>query len=103
MSITLELPELSPELARQLAALPEEERGYFAASLMEKGLNGSLPDSVAADEEDIMIGPPPTLGPIPVSPQSMAKIIALSQAPARVPGEGLKKALENHRRLSGEV
>jgi hypothetical protein len=93
MSITLELKELSPELEKQLASLPEEERGRFAAALMEQGRRF---------EEDVMVGPPPTSGPIPISWVERDRILALSKAPAREISEGWKKALENHRRLSGD-
>ena len=95
MSITLELSKLSPELAKQLAAMSEEEReSFITVAIREKLEDG---------EDDLMVGPPSSRGAIPISRENMDKIVALSKAPPREPTERMKKALENHRRLSGRA
>ncbi len=100
MSITLELPELSPELEKQLAALPEEERGRYAAALMEKGLAESATDP---DEDDLlMVGPPSTCSPIALSQEAAEKIKAVSEEIPGEPDEWIKQAAENYRRLTGK-
>ena len=96
MSITLEIPDLSPELEKQLAALPEEERGRYAAALMEKGLaelehSEDDPAALAASQG----------GPKLVSAETMTQLQDLPNQPREV-SPHWAKVFENYERLTGK-
>jgi hypothetical protein len=97
VSITLELPDLSPELARQLDALPEEERGRFAAALMERALE--VPEDDPDDPAALAV---PHQGPRLLTPEAAARIRVAMDAPPQEPNEHWRRAAENYRRLTGK-
>ena len=96
MSIILELPELSPELEMQLAALSEEGRGRYAAALMEKGLA-----ELEHSEDDLAALATSQGGPKFVSAETMAQLQDLPDQPREI-STHWAKVFENYQRLTGK-
>ncbi len=97
MSITVTLPELSPELEKQLAAMPEEERGRFVAATREKELIGQ---EQPEDDGALMVGPSKS-APKVISAEAMAQLRDLPNQPREKPGENWRRAAESYKRLTG--
>lgn len=93
MSITLELTELSPELEKQLTAMPEGERGKFVAALAEKGRQVEGDPAVWANSFGVEKGP--------LSPEAAAVLRATLDAPANEPTDAMKEAVEHWKKMTG--
>lgn len=88
MSITI---DLSPEIERQLAAMPEEERARFVADAIVEKLDefpAALACSLGVDKR-------------PLTEEETVAIMEAIQAPAQGPTEAMKETIRNWKKLTG--